>query len=125
MQYFIKGPGERRAFRDYISFLWGDSQDCDTDGDAKSATDHDWTELTIINRRDPSERVEVDPSVKNPLTLAIRSESTSIAARLAYALAITAGGELRASPERPAITLEALICHMGDFDLAAALERLD
>ena len=122
-QYCIKGPGKRRAFKDYISFLWGDSQNCDTDGDAKSATDHDWTELTIINRRNLSERVDVDPCASNPLTLAIGSESNHLAARLAYALAITTGGEPLASPEGPAITLEALISHMGDFDLALALKR--
>lgn len=123
-QYFIKEPGPRRAFGDYISFLWRDGEDCDTDGDAKSATDRDWTELTIINRANESERVDVDPCAMNPLTLVIRSQSSHLATRLAYALAVTTNGALSASLEGPAITPEVLKLQMGDFDLDEALRRL-
>jgi hypothetical protein len=123
-EYCVKVAGPRRAYGDYISFLWGDNWDCDTDGDAKSTTDHYWTELTIINRSNVSERVDVDPSATDPLTLTVRSEFSYLAARLAYALAVTTGGTLSASPDGPAIPAEALISQMGDFDVAVALKRL-
>ena len=122
-KYWIKEPGLRRPFGDYVSFLWGD-QDCDTDGDAKSPEDRDWTELTVINRRSDLERVDVDPLPDNPLTLLIKSDDEHLAARLAYILAATAGGTLSDSLGGHALRRDALIPNFGDFDLAAALERL-
>jgi hypothetical protein len=123
-EYWIKRPGPRRPFADYICFLWGDGRDCDCEGDAKSPTDRNWTELTIINRTDESERVDVDPYALHPLTFVIRSERPELAARLAYALAATSGGTLTASPEGTPIIVETLLSHVGHFDLEAALQRL-
>ena len=122
-QYCIKELGPRRPIGDYVSFLWGDGWDCDSDGDAKSRVDPHWTELKLINRRNLAERVDVDPCAE-PLTLTVRSESGYLAARLAYALTVTTGGTLSASPEGPTIAAGELISQMGDFDLGMALDRL-
>jgi hypothetical protein len=122
-QYWITEPGPRRPFREYVAFLWGE-EDCDTDGNAASAEDRKWTELTIVSRRDESNRVDVDPAAQNPLTIEIRSERQDLAARLAYALAVTCGGSVSASRVGPPITAEALIRQMGDFDVKAATKRL-
>jgi hypothetical protein len=86
--------------------------------------DGDWTELTIINRDNDSERVDVFEFSENPLRLIIKSDRQKIAARLAYALAATCGGTLYNHPEGPAIMLDELLPRVGDFDLRTALMRV-
>jgi hypothetical protein len=72
-RYWIKNSVPKGAFGQYVAFLW-DQVDSDTDGNSKFAADREWTELTIINRQNGVERVDVDPSRNNPRILEVRSE---------------------------------------------------
>lgn len=124
--YWIWGIGPRRPFGDYVRFLWGD-QDCDTDGDAVTPQDRNWTELTVISRGANPRRVDVVPSIpyeRSTMTLAIRSDENELAARLAYALAVSSGGDLSENLGGPAIAPETLVSRMGEFDLQSALDAL-
>jgi hypothetical protein len=125
IRYWIKEPGPRGTFGQYIAFLWRLGQSCDTDGNAEDASDRNWTELTIINREDESERVDVDPRPETPLTLEVRSARGYLAARLAYALTVTTGGTLLSKPHGIAMDTAALLSMMGHFDVGAALERFE
>jgi hypothetical protein len=122
-EYRLERPGTRRPFGEYVDFLF-DGQNCDTDGNSTAVADGDWTELTIINRENDSERVDVFEFSETPLGLIIKSGRQEIAARLAYALAATCGGTLYNHPEGPAITLDELGPRVGDFDLPTALMRV-
>lgn len=123
-KFWIAKPGPRRPFGEYVNFLWGSVHDCDTDGNAESASSRDWTELTVISRQDESDRVDIDPYAQDPLTLVVRSRRPELAARLAYALVVSCGGVLTSSPTGTGIEPTSLISAMGTFDLGGALERL-
>lgn len=73
-QYWIRELGPRRPFPQYVSFLFGGDAGCDTDGNAQSATDCTWTELTVIDRPNPSERVAVSLQAEKPLTFLVTSD---------------------------------------------------
>jgi hypothetical protein len=98
-QYWIRELGPRRPFPQYVSFLFGGDAGCDTDGNAQSATDCTWTELTVIDRPNPSERVAVSLQAEKPLTFLVTSDREELAARLVYALIITSGVNVFARSE--------------------------
>ena len=98
-QYWIRELGPRRPFPQYVSFLFGGDAGCDTDGNAQSATDCTWTELTVIDRPNPSERVAVSLQAEKPLTFLVTSDREELAARLVYALIITSGANVFAPSE--------------------------
>jgi hypothetical protein len=125
VQYWVKEPGPGGTFGQYNAFLWCHGQNCDTDGSSEDVSDRYWTELTIINREDESERVDVDPRPETPLTLEVRSARGYLAARLAYALTITTGGTLLSAPDGIAMDTEELLSTMGHFDVGAALKRFE
>jgi hypothetical protein len=54
----------------------------------------------------------------------VSSDQDYLAARLAYALAVTTRGELRSAPDGEPIVVTSLVPTMGDFDPEAALDRL-
>lgn len=121
-EFWLKDPGPRYPYRQYVRYLWGEAPDCDTDGNSAGAADRQWTELTVVNRRSRSERVDVDPEPDSPLTLRIWSSKEELAAQLAYALALTAGGQLSHSRDGVAVAPESLIPAMGLFDFKASLK---
>jgi hypothetical protein len=96
-----------------IAFLWHDDQNVDTDGDCDHPASHDWTELYVANREQPTEPpISVGPHQKSPLVLVVESESEQMAARVAYFLAVSVGS----SPET-------FLPQVGNFDVVAALQR--
>ena len=112
-RFYVTAPNPRPDFRLVIAFLWHDDQNVDTDGDCDHPASHDWTELYIANREQPTEPpVSVSPHQQSPLVLVVESESEQMAARVAYFLAVSVGS----SPET-------FLPQVGDFDVAAALRR--
>lgn len=68
---YINPKMERPRFKDIAHFLWGEGVDLDSDGNSETPDDRNWTELTLINRNDGSERIDIDPVSYDPLILKI------------------------------------------------------
>ena len=97
----LKSPGPRPPFYKLAEHLWGADCHVDSDGDSIPPDTQFWTELTLApSGPDDAERLDIDPIVDSAghLSLLIRSESESIAARAADYLYQIAGGELRVLP---------------------------
>jgi hypothetical protein len=122
-RYWIVAPGPRGAFTRYIAFLWEAGHNCDTDGNSESIDDHTWTELTLINRSNQAERVDIDPIDESPLILGVRSDREYLSARMAYAIAVTSGGTLIDPANNKPMEANELLPLMGKFDVVAALVR--
>ncbi len=122
--FFVKPTGSRPDFRLVIAFLWGDSCNCDTDGNSVPVTSREWTELYCQNRDNYAEVFDVSPSSERPLVLEISSPHEWLAARVAYFLAIGTKGGVSDWPEGPFVLTKALESRIGDFDLVAALNRV-
>lgn len=121
---YVLARGERPDFRQVIAFLWSEDQDVDSDGDSYPASSRTWTELTLITRNEPEERVDVDPCSDNPLVLQVVSEKRSLAARVAYLLAKHTCGAVGRSPDGPFDEPDSVKAEVGaDFDLDAAQTR--
>lgn len=98
--FYLVNPGPRPPYGDVAAHLWGEGCDIDSDGDSDPSDATDWTELTVILRPALRLRLDVDPvEGAQPLTLWIRSEDETTAAKAAAFLAARAGGELRRQPE--------------------------
>lgn len=88
-------PGPRPPYYKVAEHLWGAGCNFDSDGDTSSPEATDWTELTIISRSDPNQRVDIDPHPEDgPLVLVIRSEHLELAKAVALFLQREAGGVL-------------------------------
>jgi hypothetical protein len=74
--------------------LWGPGVDFDSDGNSATPDDPSWTELTVMLRKTPEERVDVDLASEAPLVLKVVSESRELALRTATFLTETTGGRL-------------------------------
>ena len=122
-QYWIKDPGPRGAFARYIAFLWSPGHDCDSDGDSEPPNSQTWTELTLINRHNEVERLDVDPRGEKPLILGVRSDCHYLAARMTYAIAVTAGGTVIDCANMQPIDPSELLPLMEGFDVTEALAR--
>jgi hypothetical protein len=85
--------GARPPFDKVAKYLWG-PVDCDSDGDSVQPESTNRTELTLINRQDETQRVDIDPISKSPLRIEIRSESEELAARIARFLADETHGHI-------------------------------
>ena len=99
----IEPGGPRPPFYLVAQYLWG-TADFDSDGNSTVPESVDWTELTLTNRQDPSQRVDVDPIADEPLQLEVRSTSHELARAVADFLARETKGTLivsatEASPE--------------------------
>lgn len=93
--YYLISPGERPLSISVARHLWGNDCDFDSDGNDDEAPVGGWTELTVALRPECEERVDVDPiDGKEPLVLAIRSESADLAKKAALFLQLHSGGEL-------------------------------
>ncbi len=124
--FYVTAPGERPFYGLMQDFVWADSLalDTDTDGDSYPADSTTWTELTMITRDARKERFDIDPVQETPLILKVYSEKKYLAARAAYALAISTGGQVSESADGAFESPDVLIPQIGaTFDLTAALRR--
>ena len=55
-------------------FLWGVEADIDSDGNSENPDSLDWTELTLILRSNPEQRIEIDPDPNEDDLLIVKSE---------------------------------------------------
>jgi len=94
-RYLLTASGPRPPYYSLAEHLWGAGCDFDSDGDSKEPDATDWTELTVILRSAPEQRVDIDPvDDQELLVLAIRSDCEELARRAAEFLQREAGGEL-------------------------------
>lgn len=122
--FYIQPALPRPDFRLVISFLWGDFQNVDTDGNSDNPASRDWTELYCQNRENKVETFNVSPVRDKPLVLGIESEAPFLAARVAYFLASETASGVSASPNGPFENVEALRMILGpDFDWRSAERR--
>ena len=127
---FLKTTKPIRAFQKpsvemCIAFLWKDDQNVDSegseDGDEKSYK-------YLQNREKPEEKFEVDriQKGKGQYVYEVSSDLESLAAKVAYCLAMTmegeVGGEAQGPFSQPSILLEKI---EKSFDLDAAFQRLE
>jgi len=123
--YFVRPGGDRPEFWLVITFLWGDDEDVDTDGDSDTPASCKWTELWIERRSGDRESVDVSPSGRRPLILLVKSETPDLAARVAFFLATATRGKVAEQETGPFKVPEELLSKMGrDFDVEAALQRV-
>mgnify|MGYP000382978122 CR=1 FL=1 len=69
---YIQPNGPRPEYYAIAEHLWGKGIDIDSDGNSKTPDSKEWTELTLINRSDDSQRIDIDPAQESPLVLEIR-----------------------------------------------------
>ena len=74
----IKIEGPRPPYYHLSDTLWP-GVSIDSDGDSVTPDASDWTELTIINREDETQRIDIDPESEDPLILIVRSEVKELA----------------------------------------------
>jgi TorA maturation chaperone TorD len=123
-RFYVTAPNPRPDFRLVIAFLWRDGQNVDTDGDCDHPASHEWNELFVANREQPSEPpVSIYPHQQSPLVLVVESAAAHLATRLAYFLATSVRGGVSQSPEDEFASPVTLLAQVGDFDLEAAMRR--
>lgn len=91
----VVAPGPRPPFFHVAELLWGAGCNIDSDGDSDTPDDRHWTELTIVLRSDPGQRVDIDPISNDPLILAVRSSHQSLCEQAAEFIAAVSGGDIR------------------------------
>ena len=128
-RFYMRPNGPRPDFRLVQAFLWHDSQNVDTDGDADNPASRAWTYLFLCNRDNEAEMVMVDKVgadiASNSLLLEIKSEREYLAARCAYFLAVSTGADVSETGVGVTCSPDTLVGRMGaGFDLAAAAERV-
>ncbi|MFS1525477.1 hypothetical protein ACL7TT_15415 [Microbulbifer sp. 2304DJ12-6] len=87
----INGP--RPPFYILAEEIWP-GEDFDSYGDSQTPESESWTELTIINSKNTSQRIHVDPESRNLLVLAVRSEVQELAQRAAQFIVKNCSGEM-------------------------------
>ncbi|OZG71060.1 hypothetical protein BTA51_23450 [Hahella sp. CCB-MM4] len=78
--------GKLPQFTKVAEKLWGKDSDYDSDGDASSPGSQEWSELTLINRSDESQRIDIDPVNNNPKHLVVCSESSELVQKVIHFL---------------------------------------
>jgi hypothetical protein len=115
----------RPDFRLVIAFLWGDGHNVDSDGNSYNPASREWTELYLSDRETTEPPVTVSPDQDSPLVLSVESDSTTLAARVAFFLASATHGRVAVDAEQPFTAPDVLIPHLGDdFDADAAFRRV-
>jgi hypothetical protein len=123
-RFYVTAPNPRPDFRLVIAFLWHDGQNIDTDGDFDHPASHEWTELFVANREQPSEpQVSIYPHQQTPLVLVVESTAAHLAARLAYFLAASVRGGVSQNPEDEFASPATLVAQVGVFDVEVAMRR--
>ena len=95
---FVRVGGSRPPYYAVGEYLWGVGADLDSDGDACDPEDLSWTELTLMNRRDITERIDVDPVQAAPLVLKVMGTKAGLVERAARYLAEASGGDVVRNP---------------------------
>lgn len=97
MDHFLHviSPGPRPPFFQVAEHLWGAGCIIDSDGNSKTPDDLQWTELTLILRGNPKQRVDIDPISDVPLILAVRSSHQSLCRMAVEFIVAVSGGEVR------------------------------
>ena len=65
-------------------FLWGKNVDIDSDGNSDNPDSTDWNELTLILRKDESQRLDIDPVDQNYIS--IRSDRSELVEKTIFFL---------------------------------------
>ncbi|MEZ4710969.1 MAG: hypothetical protein R3A44_27470 [Caldilineaceae bacterium] len=112
------------VFWEIAIFLWGSEEDFDSDGNAINPNDTEWTELTLSNRIDPNQRIDIDLHGSKPLVLKITGSTQALAARTAYFLAARTRGKVSLIEPVAWRSPQILKKHVGNFDLRAAIVRV-
>ena len=97
MDHFLHvvAPGLRPPFFQVAEHLWGVGCNIDSDGNSDTPDDRQWTELTVILRSDPVQRVNINPISNDPLILSVRSSHQSLCQMAAEFIVAVSGGEVR------------------------------
>ncbi len=111
----------RPAFWRLAVFLWGTEVDFDSDGNATNPDDMEWTELTLSNRIEINQRVDIAPIKTDPLILKVVGTTQPLTARAAYFLTAKASGKVSESGKIVWRSPRMLKNQMGDFDLQEAM----
>lgn len=69
--FYINPTTDRPEFYLVAEHLWGKNVNIDSDGNSTDPADKKWTELTIINRSEPGQRIDIDPVQTEPLILKV------------------------------------------------------
>ena len=67
-EFRIENAGPRPPYFAVAEHLWGPGVDIDSDGDSATPEDPNWTELTVIRRKSPHERVEMIQFLRSHLS---------------------------------------------------------
>ena len=95
MEYFVSEVGTRPDFRLVITVLFGPDVDAvDSDGDAHHPASREWTDLYCYSRVVKSRWSEIEPDSRDPLVLAIRSDSPDLAALAALFMSDETNGKV-------------------------------
>lgn len=121
---YVRPAGLRPDYRLVACFLWGSDRDYDSDGDCQYPSDRQWKELTLIDRANDEDRVDVVPVSENPLTLEVFSPSSALACRCAFFLALYSDGDVSTAPSGEYVRPDQVLKELGDFDLEAATVRI-
>jgi hypothetical protein len=125
MKIYVLTPEERPDYRLVTTYLWHDFHNVDTSGNSYNPASREWTELTITNRENQIERIDVYPVQQSPLILVIKSNLDYLAARTAYFLARQTHGKVSTSLEGDYKEPESLLERVGDrFDAEEAMRRV-
>jgi hypothetical protein len=119
--YFVQTQSNRPPLSCIAYFLWGPDAQFDSDGNALSPIDPNWTELILTNRVDEESRVDIRPVSTEPLVFEIKGSQRILAARVAYYLGMSTNGQVAYSIRQPFFAPELLEPELGDFDIEAAL----
>jgi hypothetical protein len=77
----LKVVGPMPPFYKIAEALWGSGTDYDSDGDSETPDSTNWTELTLTNRQDIKQRIDIDPSEK-PDHIFLRGSSENLVVRV-------------------------------------------
>jgi hypothetical protein len=121
--WFVDPLPERPDFRLIISFLWGDFHDVDSDGDSSNPASRDWTWLSVRNRGQPAETVDIELVSTSTTCFKVEAGLSWLTAATAYFLAIESSGRVRAEQGTEWLERQTLTEHTANFDLDAAVAR--
>lgn len=102
--------------------MWGDFHNVDSDGDATNPASKQWTWLYIQNRANPAETVDIEVA-EAPTSFRITADLPWLAAATAYFLASEFDARVRAEEQPGWVDPRAIIDHVAQFDLEAAIVR--
>jgi len=73
--------GPMPPFYKLAEVLWGSGTDYDSDGDSEHPDYTNWTELTLTNRQDATQKIDIG-SMEKPNQIVLRGSSEILVARV-------------------------------------------